>query len=107
VFRFAPVIDASCAIVRRSFARSALRTWSDSFGKSASLPYRYLAERAEAVRRERFEGLPPPFELIDFGDELHEVGAQEEFGFPHGRGALIFDIIPNNTQLDPIIHGIS
>jgi len=52
---------------------------------------RDLAECAEALRREGLEGLPPALELVDFGDELHQVGAENELGLPHRRAALLTD----------------
>ena len=33
---------------------------------------------------------PPPFELIDLGDQLHEVGAEGKLGLLHGRSDSLF-----------------
>src|SRR4051794_1024397 len=81
---------------------------SDSFAPSIRVEEPMLSMVAtlrSAPRRSgesAFEGLPSAFELIDFGDEFHEVGARCELGLPHA-GAFISDSIPNNTRLDPIL----
>lgn len=73
----------------------------DARGRADALDRGYLAQGAEAIRRECLQGLPPAFELIDLCDEFDEVGAERDPWIPHDWAALYpisHPIIPDFTR---------